>query len=535
MKTKDHFVSDVNFLTHLSVKFEKFKYLYKNLPLFPFSNCLQAGADPLLSKLRHPEIMEIFSGLHGEKLGPIISKKFKTFLVSCLVFLPTLLLVLWMRRSTLIWLWIFLNRLSREKSIDVGNTPSSVDKKISKYNDIEKCDSREPFLCKLISFLFCFASFSLADELTKSDRLEFTANNSVVNSFFSKPREGSSFADIIDKDLEKEFTESDQNEAATDAGSFNNSVAEHQVITRYLLAGYISGPGGFNFVSEMVQVETVAQFGVLSSSFCLGLGVLDYKRYCTQLFILDVAVLIGWCLQLCGGKSLRDCAVVLLFALLPVLGGTSGVLQGLMLMTKVLMVLIAFLAVLSILSCTWVAWFLKLMMSLSSQTNELYPLASVAFCLLVPGYVSSAFVTPLQSSYKLGLSLDLGSFASGVMISTTDLAQHALEQLSCVSHLEARPVIGVGKCFSILPFISNTQDVLNLLLLHLFCPMLTRVKYLQVTTTLLFKLYPAVINLVVLLWYPAVIHIGVGSKGEIFRSDSGKQWIGGLVEVPRNT
>ncbi|KAF9688819.1 hypothetical protein SADUNF_Sadunf01G0027700 [Salix dunnii] len=93
MKTKDHFVSDVNFLTHLSVKFEKFKYLYKNLPLFPFSNCLQAGADPLLSKLRHPEIMEIFSGLHGEKLGPIISKKFKTFLVSCLVFLPTLLLV----------------------------------------------------------------------------------------------------------------------------------------------------------------------------------------------------------------------------------------------------------------------------------------------------------------------------------------------------------------------------------------------------------------------------------------------------------
>jgi hypothetical protein len=34
-----------------------------------------------------------------------------------------------------------------------------------------------------------------------------------------------------------------------------------------------------------------------------------------------------------------------------------------------LVVLIAFLAVLSILSCTWVPWFLKLMMSLSSQVR----------------------------------------------------------------------------------------------------------------------------------------------------------------------
>jgi hypothetical protein len=32
--------------------------------------------------------------------------------------------------------------------------------------------------------------------------------------------------------------------------------------------------------------------------------------------------------------ALQDCAVGLLFALLPVLGGTSGVLQGVMSMTK---------------------------------------------------------------------------------------------------------------------------------------------------------------------------------------------------------
>lgn len=34
-----------------------------------------------------------------------------------------------------------------------------------------------------------------------------------------------------------------------------------------------------------------------------------------------------------------------------------------------------------------------------------------------------------QCSDKLGLSLELGSFAAGVMIATTDLAQHTLEQV----------------------------------------------------------------------------------------------------------
>jgi len=35
----------------------------------------------------------------------------------------------------------------------------------------------------------------------------------------------------------------------------------------------------------------------------------------------------------------------------------------------------------------------------------------------------------MQCSDKLGLGLELGSFAAGIMISTTDLAQHTLEQV----------------------------------------------------------------------------------------------------------
>jgi Kef-type K+ transport system membrane component KefB len=36
----------------------------------------------------------------------------------------------------------------------------------------------------------------------------------------------------------------------------------------------------------------------------------------------------------------------------------------------------------------------------------------------------------LQCSDKLGLSLELGSFVAGVMISTTDFAEHTLQQVS---------------------------------------------------------------------------------------------------------
>jgi hypothetical protein len=42
----------------------------------------------------------------------------------------------------------------------------------------------------------------------------------------------------------------------------------------------------------------------------------------------------------------------------------------------------------------------------------------------------------MQCSDKLGVSFELSSFAAGVMISTTDLAQHTLEQV--ILHLNPR-------------------------------------------------------------------------------------------------
>ncbi|KAK4599106.1 hypothetical protein RGQ29_009246 [Quercus rubra] len=281
-------------------------------------------------------------------------------------------------------------------------------------------------------------------------------------------------------------------------GGIAFACAGQPVITGYLLAGSFIGPGGFSFISEMVQVETVAQFGVVFLLFALGL-----EFSITKLRVVRAVAVLGGLLQiflfmclcgilisLCGGKAsegvfvgaflsmsstavvlkflmekasnnalhgqvtigtliLQDCCVGLLFALLPVLGGTSGVLQGVMSMTKLLVVLITFLAALSILSRTCVPWLLKLMISLSSQTNELYQLASVAFCLLVA-----------WCSDKLGLSLELGSFAAGVMISTTDLAQHTLEQIEPIRNLFAALFLASIGMLIHVQFLWNHVDIL---------------------------------------------------------------------------
>ncbi|CAK9206897.1 unnamed protein product [Sphagnum troendelagicum] len=244
------------------------------------------------------------------------------------------------------------------------------------------------------------------------------------------------------------------------------------VITGYLLAGSAVGPGGFSFVSELVQVETVAQFGVVFLLFALGL---EFSM--SKLRVVRAVAVIGGFLQialfmclcsltavLCGAKAsegifvgaflsmsstavvlkflmdrngttalhgqvtigtliLQDCAVGLLFALLPVLGDTGGVMSGLVAMSRSLFVLAAFIVTAVIVTRSLVTRFFKL---ISSQTNELYQLASVAFCLLV-AWISD----------KLGLSLELGAFVAGVMISTTEFAEHTLEQVEPIRNLFA--------------------------------------------------------------------------------------------------
>ncbi|KAJ4803584.1 Potassium efflux antiporter [Rhynchospora pubera] len=270
------------------------------------------------------------------------------------------------------------------------------------------------------------------------------------------------------------------------------------VIVGYLLAGSLIGPGGFNFISEMVQVETVAQFGVVFLLFALGL-----EFSVTKLKVVGAVAIFGGLLQivlfmflcgvtamLCGANLsegifvgsflsmsstavvskflvekgttnvlygqvtigtliLQDCAVGLLFALLPVLGGSSGVMGGIMSMGKLLLVLSGFIAVTAVLSWYFVPRFLKLMIQLSSQTNELYQLAAVAFCLLLA-----------WCSDMLGLSLELGSFVAGVMVSTTDFAHHTLEQVEAIRNLFAALFLASIGMLIHVKFLWNHVDIL---------------------------------------------------------------------------
>ncbi|CAJ2676346.1 K(+) efflux antiporter 4-like isoform X2 [Trifolium pratense] len=563
----------------------------------------------------------------------------------------------------------------------------------------------------LCDLLLCFPSFSfslLADNSVTEPEVILPETNVTAsgNASLAGSNEDS-LANMIDRALEREFPENEQNEGAEDAGSFNNSVAGQQavletvarvkpkkneskeeksfqfhdvfnldsenrvedtptlidrkdnvfiisnpkskypvlqldlrlisdlvvvivsatcggiafacagqpVMTGYLLAGSLIGPGGLSFVSEMVQVETVAQFGVIFLLFALGLEFSTTKlRVVRAVAILGglLQILLFMCLcgiiaSLCGGKSsegifvgaflsmsstavvlkflmernsvnalhgqviigtliLQDCAVGLLFALLPVLGGTSGVLQGVISMSKSLLTLITFLVVLSILSRTCVPWFLKLMISLSSQTNELYQLASVAFCLIVA-----------WCSDKLGLSLELGSFAAGVMISTTDLGQHTLEQVEPIRNFFAALFLASIGMLIHVHFLWNHVDILlaavilviivktivaaavvkgfgynnktsilvgmslaqigefafvllsrasNVHLVEgkLYLLLLGTTALSLVTTPLLFKLIPAVLHLGSLLrWFPPDSPAEIVFKGENFRSDSNKR------------
>ncbi|KVI01204.1 Cation/H+ exchanger [Cynara cardunculus var. scolymus] len=544
---------------------------------------------------------------------------------------------------------------------------------------------RKSLLPLFLLDLLCFICLLAAE-----DSLIFNEDVGVLNvtTTGSNRSKEDSFAGMLDRALEKEFPENDEQSDGTDPGSFNNSVAGQQavletvarvkskrneskeeksfqlhdvfnldnenrpedtprlidskdnvfimsnpkskypvlqldlrlisdlvvvivsatcggiafacagqpVITGYLLAGSVIGPGGLSFVNELVQVETVAQFGVIFLLFALGLEFSSAKlRVVRAVAVLGglLQIFLFMCLSgviamLCGGEAsegvfvgaflsmsstavvlkflmeknsistlygqvtvgtliLQDCAVGLLFALLPILGGTSGVLEGMLSMTKTLVTLITFLAVLSILSRTCIPWFLNLMISLSSQsqTNELYQLASVAFCLIVA-----------SCSDKLGLSLELGSFAAGVMISTTDLAQHTLEQVEPIRNFFAALFLASIGMLIHVQFLWNHIDILlasvimvvviktlvvatvvkgfgytnkTALLGKLYLLLLGTTALSLVTTPFLFKLIPAVVHLGVLLrWFSPDTEMLF--KGELMRSDTAKR-ISLMVDV----
>ena len=244
------------------------------------------------------------------------------------------------------------------------------------------------------------------------------------------------------------------------------------VITGYLLAGSLIGPGGLGLIVELVQVETLAQFGVIFLLFGLGLEFSASKlRHirgvavwggCTQISLtmllcgvasdvtgagtkegvfvgallsMSSTAIAGKCVLETGALNtlhgqitmgtliLQDCCVGLLFALVPVLAGSKSFGQCAFTLLGISFKMIVFLSCCLALSRTLV---LRLFHFASRQVAELFQTITVAFCLAV------AVV-----SDQLGLSLEFGAFSAGIMISATPYAEKTLENLHQIQNIFA--------------------------------------------------------------------------------------------------
>jgi Kef-type K+ transport system membrane component KefB len=244
------------------------------------------------------------------------------------------------------------------------------------------------------------------------------------------------------------------------------------VITGYLLSGSFIGPGGLGVIVELVQVETLAQFGIIFLLFGLGLEFSAAKlRQVRGVAVLGGCLQIALMMLLCGvvsdvtgagmkegifvgallsmsstaiaGKCiieggaintlhgqitmgtliLQDCCVGLLFALVPVLAEGKNLGQSLFTLIGIFFKMGMFLGACFCLSRTLVQ---KMFRFASKQVPELFQIIAVAFCLAIS-----------LGSDQLGLSLEFGAFFAGVMISATPHAESTVENLHQIRNIFA--------------------------------------------------------------------------------------------------
>mmetsp|Transcript_11576 Transcript_11576/g.53852 ORF Transcript_11576/g.53852 Transcript_11576/m.53852 type:complete len:302 (+) Transcript_11576:5649-6554(+) len=124
-----------------------------------------------------------------------------------------------------------------------------------------------------------------------------------------------------------------------------------------------------------------------------------------------------------GTLILQDCTIGLLIALLPVLGGSHGIIEGVASLLRTAMATLIFICVALSISRTFVraTFFL-----VSRHGIDLYQMVAIAFCLTVA-----------WMSEHLGLSIELGAFLAGLMISMTPFAGRTLQNIEPVRNILA--------------------------------------------------------------------------------------------------
>ncbi|MBD2082661.1 cation:proton antiporter [Leptolyngbya sp. FACHB-17] len=250
--------------------------------------------------------------------------------------------------------------------------------------------------------------------------------------------------------------------AAAAAGGLLAALLKQPVLLGYLVAGVIVGPTGLGLIKELVQVETLAQFGVAFLLFALGvefsfselkkvkvisLGGGGLQIALTILVTTLVALAMGWvtsptqgvflgailslsstavvlkCLMernetgtphgqvMLGILVVQDLALGLMLAVLPALDQPAeqvGLAIGWALIQTGLFALGAIAAGI---------WVIPPLLRLLAKTEsrELFLLGVVALCLGI------ALLTE-----HLGLSIEMGAFVAGLMISEAEYADQTL-------------------------------------------------------------------------------------------------------------
>lgn len=251
---------------------------------------------------------------------------------------------------------------------------------------------------------------------------------------------------------------------ASALGGYIANRLRQPVLLGYLATGLLVGPFGFKLLSDVPRIQSLASIGVAFLLFALGVefSLTELKRVkdiaiqgsllqigLTTFFVALITIVLGWVGGITQGiflgvvLSLSSTAVVLktlaergetntlhgqvmlailiaqdlalgfILAILPALNQPTTI--GWALGSAVLKVLLFLVAAIA-----FGRWIVPSLMSkvAATESTELFILTVIALCLGV------ALVTA-----KLGLSIEMGAFVAGLMVSEIDYADHALAKV----------------------------------------------------------------------------------------------------------
>jgi Kef-type K+ transport system membrane component KefB len=313
-------------------------------------------------------------------------------------------------------------------------------------------------------------SKSSLNQETDVDRIIDSKDNEYV---LSKPNEEGSMGLTLDPQLIRDLGVLI---GVCAVGGLAMEAVRQPTINGYFLAGSAVGPGGLKWIKEIVQVQSVAQLGVVLLLFIMGLelnlsklravrdvailggslqiilmstlggvaaaviGVGTYQgAFVGAMLAMSSTSVVVKCLQdsrasntphaqiTIGTLVLQDCVVGLLFAFMPVLASAGSASGGVSLRElaavagRVMAMLAVTLAVAALAAATFLPMLTR---QISKFSKETFLITILGFCLAAS-----------MATTRVGVSAELGAFLAGVLLSVTDQQEAIVAAVEPVGHL----------------------------------------------------------------------------------------------------